>query len=918
MSRKTNAMTERKVGRTDPPHFMFQPLRPQVLDSIETTTGLADKLLSIVAPVGYGKTVLMSILFADLHRMGKQCLWLSLDDRDTEVEGIISELGASLNSSEFELHPTHALFRGNESVENSIDTLIELINRYPLPLTLFIDNLHCCPDDALGQLLDKLSFGTKPSVQLVLSSTRELPLDVSRASLEGLIRQVGHSELSFNRQEVISLLGSEVCNRITTEGIDEVARHTEGWPAAVRMAQIILNNTSQPLAALVTFSGADEGLAHLLNRQVLSGFPADVRDFLLCIAHLRAFCLDLCSFATGAKGANAHLTYLLHRNVFLVPLDRNRNWYRLHGLFREYLISEAERSLPAERRQEVLRRAALWCEKNGYWRESVDYALESGLAPIACQILEHTAPSFVRDQGDMLQYIKWIEALHEQGHQAGPEAEYWFVWALAFHRRHDYARRQSVSLEQRIQGLLKKRGDAPKKAALQRRIAILRTSIDSLSDRLQDAHGGAERWLAEASSGTDDSFNVAAANCIETGYFTGSFRFIQARQSLQAARDAAFQANSAYVDGWVSTYAALISIYEGDYAAAYPELVEALASARAALGDTTGISGTLALVGAKCAVEMGLDADARQLIKLSMQSSRTHGFLEAAGCGLDAAVLLWSGAKDDPISPSFLREVASCYPPRLSLMLSCYLVRRLIRLGRKKDAAVEGARIGLTTDAPGQPNLQPQTSTPAHLQELLDATRIDLLIAAGRLTQAESLIAEEARKAKAHGRMARLVELELTLAAIAVRSDRPELAVRHLTRAIRIAATRRIVRPFDDQAEIVAILVKDKKAASSGYAIPEEYRFFSEICQRLPINDTTVQDKRLSLHGEPRMFSNLTPRELELLGLVDAGLSNQQLADRINVSLTTIKFHLQNLYRKLDVSSRSAALARARALSLLS
>ncbi len=503
------------------------------------------------------------------------------------------------------------------------------------------------------------------------------------------------------------------------------------------------------------------------------------------------------------------------------------------------------------------------------------------------------------------------------GHHAGPEAEYWFAWALAFHRRYEYSRQQSVELEQRIQGQLNKRGDAGKRAALQRRIAILRTSIDSLTDRLEDAHRGAGEWLADSGKEVDDAFNVAAAHCIESCYFTNQFRFVQARRSLQAARESAFQANSAYVDAWVAAYASLISVFEGDYATAYPELVSALATARASLGDTSGIAGTLALIGAKCAIQMGLDAEAWQLIQIGIQSSRNHGFLEAACCGVEAALLIWKGGRDEALAPSVLRDAAACYPPRLALMLSCHLIRRLIGLGRKEEAIAEGIRVGLVTDSSGQPNPVPPTSSIAHLQELLDLARIDLLIATGRLAQAEAALIDETHKAKASGRMATLVELELAWVALAVRSDRPHMAVRHMTRAISIAAPRRIVRPFEDHAEIVVALLRDKKVTSACFVLQEEQRFLGEICQRLPVDVSSVQDDLRLLQGEPHLLSSLTRREIELLGLVDAGLSNQQLADRTHVSLTTIKWHLQNLYRKLGVSSRSSALARARAMSLL-
>lgn len=912
------AIADAKFGRTDPPMLMFQPLRTRSLERLDAGSGLAAKILCIVAPVGYGKTVLMSMLLADLRRAGKQCLWFALDEQDTAAENVIGALEAMLNGRETELHPTQVLFRGHEPVGNRVEALLDLVERYPLPITLFIDNLNCCTDAALHRLLDGLAFRTRATVQLVLSSTRDIPLDISRAQLAGMIRLIGPADLGFDVGEVSNLLGPALCARIGQPGVETVARQTEGWPAAVRMAQIILSNAEQPHLALKAFSGSDEALAHLLNRKVLSGFPDEVREFLFCVAQLRTFSLELCSHAVGSDRAAEHLAYLLDRNVFLIPLDRNRSWYRLHGLFRDHLLHEAERFLSARRRREVLVRAARWCEKNGQWRESVDYALASGSTATACQILEHKAPVFVRDRGDLMQYIKWIETLHDQGHLAGPEAEYWFAWALAFHRRYDYARQQCASLAARVQRQQKKT-ESGKASALQRRIAILRTSIDSLSDRLQDAHRSAAQWLAGVDAGTDDPFNVAVANCMESCFYAGSFRFVEARRAIEAAREAAFQANSAHVDGWVSTYAALIAIYEGNYAAAYPELVAALAATRAALGDDTGICGTMAMVAAKCAAEMGLSEETWQLLDFGIRTSRTHGFLEATACGLEAAVLIWSGDKDDHVSIPLLNEIAGSYPPRLSLMLSCYLVRRLVVLGRVDEASELAERIGLTTGGAEPRNREPLAKKIAYLETLIENARIDLLIASGRFKQAELLIAEETRRARATHRASRLVGLALASAQIAARSGQQTLALRHITRAVSIAATRCIVRPFNEHAETLASVVADTKVGEWGFATKEERRFFVDRCRQLTFADPSLYDKLLSLHQEaPHLADHLTARELELIGHIDTGFSNQQIADRINVSLHTVKWHLQNMYAKLGVTNRSAALAKARVLNLLS
>ncbi len=905
---------ERSTSGSTPPRFLFQPVRTRIQAQIENEQGLTYKVLSIVAPVGYGKTVLMSALFYSLRSLGELCFWIALDDRDTSVERVLHLLELQAREPAAELHPTQALFRGDEPIEARVDALLDATTRIPRPFVVFIDNLDCCTDEALGALLDSLVFRSSAEVHFVFSSTEEIPLNIARAKLEGLIRQLGYSDLSLDAREMAELLGPELTAQIGSDGIQAVTRRTEGWPAAARMAQIVLTASDDPRATLARFSGSDEDIADLLNRQVLSGFTPDMREFLLGIAQLRTFSVDLCRQATGNEAADRHISLLLRRNMFVIPLDRNRTWYRLHGLFREFLLNEADKSLTAAQRCEVLARAAEWSERNGYWRDAIDYALSADAAETASRILDHTATTFVRDRGDVLQYIEWIEALHAKGCKPGWEAEYWYIWALAFHRRYEYGRQQCERFSERIRTDIAAGGNPQQLGELQRRIDIVRICIDIFTDRLTDARSNAEHWLAGAHA--DEPFNVAAASGSESIAYSAAYLFPEARRLAQIAKTAAFQAGSAYANGWAAAFGALPAVYEGDYASAYLVLKKDLATAREALGDGSGICGTIALVGAKAATEMGLDDEAHELLSFGLRTSRTHGFVDATACGLEAAVLLWSGADDTRISIPLLREVANSYPPRLSLMLSCYLIRRLLVLGRADAAGEEADRIGIGT---GITPLPEQMQGIAHQDALLESTRIDLLIAGGRLKQAELIITEETRKAKAASCAARLTALALSLATIAVRSSQQAQAVRHITRAVSLAATRGIVRPFADQAETLAAVVADTKVSAWGFATKEERLFFVERCRMLKFSDQSLYDRLATLNEEePQLLAQLTARELELLGYIDAGLSNQQIADRIDVSVTTVKWHLQNMFAKLGVINRSAALARARVLGLLS
>jgi LuxR family maltose regulon positive regulatory protein len=516
-----------------------------------------------------------------------------------------------------------------------------------------------------------------------------------------------------------------------------------------------------------------------------------------------------------------------------------------------------------------------------------------------------------------MQYIHWVESLHELGHLAGPEAEYWFIWALAFHRRYDYARRQSAALVAQVEKKSTSLNDDVRNSLL-RKIAILRASIDSLSDHLQEAHIGASTWLLHAASTNDDPFNHAAANCIECGYYSRLFKFVDARNALNRAHEAAFQLNSPYVDGWVASYAALIQIYEGNFSSAYSELIPALTSIRSMLGEDTGICGTMSMVAAKCAAEMGLTEEAWELFKTGSKTSRTHGFLESAACGLEAAVFLWNGGSMERISITQLREIANSYAPRLSLMLSCYLIKRMLVLGKYDDALKEAARIGLDAEDQFKYKHSSNETTIPQLHSLVTDTQIAMLLASGKLKLAEQLINVETRHAKMSHCALRLVELALASATINLRANEQNLAVRHVTQAIKISTSYGIIRPFLDHSTVLSAIVADTKISAWGFATSDEKKFFVERCKNLNFNNQSLLEKISSLHEEnPTLAAELTERETEILEYVDVGLSNQQIADHIDVSLTTVKWHLKNIYGKLNVKNRSAALAKARALYLL-
>jgi LuxR family maltose regulon positive regulatory protein len=529
-------------------------------------------------------------------------------------------------------------------------------------------------------------------------------------------------------------------------------------------------------------------------------------------------------------------------------------------------------------------------------------------------MLERVAPHFVRDRGDLRRYIRWLEQLREAHAEIGWEASFWFVWALVFHRRYETARRELERLSEQVEGRIAQTGSAGPTQELLRRLEIIRVTIATYTDQLREAHARGRAWLA--ARGADDPFDVATVACAVGIHHTAQFDFPAAQEMYRIAQAAIVQAESAYGREWVTVLSTMVMMQAGDFQHAHQVLSAAVARARSSLGDKAGMTGTLALVAAKCAVEIGQDAEARAWFDLGLARAQSHGVSDTALCGLDAALKLWASPLGGGIDLEQLREIAAGLSPRVSLMFTCLLVQRLLRLGRLSDALVEAVPLGLGGPSPRPPPAELMQTPMA--RSLYAHTAIELDIAAGRLRQAEQQITEESRLARAEGRWGHLTELALAEMSVSLCTQNPAPAARHLTRAVSYAAKRGYLRPFRDRAEVIAGLVNETKPSSWGFALDEERSFFSTICRHLPIANSQLMEQLERLDMQAALLETPTARELELLSLIEAGLSNQQLADRLSVSAATVKWHLYNLYAKLGVSSRSAALAKGRALGLLS
>jgi len=900
-------------AQSGPPRFEFDTVTTRAI-ALALQTEPFPKLVTVCAPPGYGKTVMLSRLHEEFVARGACCLWVSLDDRDTDLSSVLYRIRSAMDHAGIavtaETTGSSAPFPDRGALA---DGVLRLLASSRGSTILFIDNLGFCEDAALALLLERLVFNTGAGLRLVLASTREIPVDTVRAKLQVGALELRAPHLSFDRVSTASLLQQAGIAPASEHDLDRIIVHTEGWAAAVRLLQVLMAGQFDRSTAekapdidhvLQRFSGDHSDIARVLTRRVLVGFDPDLVQFMIEIALVREFSADLAAEMTGRAEARQWLNLLVARNVLIFPLDRNRRWFRFHTLLREFLLAEGQESVSAQRRQDVLNRAARWHVAQGDNVAAIAIALEAGSTALAQELLDRIAHVVVGDHGQMATLIQWVDRMLEAGVTPSLETHAWFVWALCDSLQYERARKalddfnRRVATDPSFQSI---------ESGAQLRLLFLRMLVNVWLDRLDTAFEQAEAWLAHGA--TADALTMASVTSIAGIAETDRGDLSAARLRMDQARAFIDRSDSAYGLAWVAILRACVEIGQARPDAADELLTEVRERVVRVIGADASVVVTLDFVHARALLDLGRIDAARERAVRGLERAMHHGIMGSLEQGLIACVAFWSDSEGDAVSGKLLDRVAHSYPSRGHLLLSASKVRRLIQLGRSSDALASAKLSGLDSDA-----FRSTGSTPMRERGDWMLAQVELQLARGACAYVLNQIEPLMKAARLQDRHRDRIELLLLAADAHQRLGQTRMAIRHLSMAIVLAAPGNVVHPFKVTQGLIGKLLSDASAKEFGLTRPSEWSFLERIRPPAPAPSPSAipaDNGGTATAGVP------TLREIQLLALLDQGLNNEQVADRLSLSVPTVKWHLHNVYVKLGVRSRSAALARARALNLI-
>jgi len=878
--------------------------------------GIGRGLTVVCTPAGFGKTTLLG----DWTRRSRgRAAWLSLDAGDNDPARFWRYVAAALERVRPGMDaPVVALLRGTQQppLEAMATAVINELMALPGEgeVVLVLDDYHLIDappvHDSVTFLLNRLP----PRLRLVLASRADPPLPLARLRARGQLAELRAEDLRFTLGETAAFLREATGLDLPTASVAALQDRTEGWAAGVQLAALSLRGHSDPAAFVATFAGSHRYVLDYLTEEVLAGQPEPVLHFLLETSVLDRLCGPLCDAVTGRTGGQALLEELERANLFVVPLDEERRWWRYHHLFADLLRARLVHKRPA-RVPELHRAAASWHEEHGFADDAVRHAMAAGETGWAARLVErHVEALLRRSEGATLG--RWLSGLPAASVRARPRlclaqaiaaitgGRLEAAEPLLADAERGFAASDEEPHEPSVGRAFSVLANVPASIAfLRAEVARLRGDAARAVDFDQQAlgHLGEDDWLLRSQV----SWNLAGAD-----WLCG--RLEQAELALAKVAAERRAAGEGYLAMRVCYDLGQVQLAQARLDAALRTYQRALETASAA-GQQLPFAGIAHVGLAEVLYERNELAAAHEHAIQGAALCRQLAYTQPLATGLAMlARIRWAlgdkaGALDAigqagrvTLSP----QVAALHNP-----VPAWRARLLLASGEVAAAARWASERGPgTSDEPNYPREG----------EYLALARV--LLAEHIPGRALGLLDPLHAEAAAQQRTGSVIEVA-ALRALALAADGDETAASaSLAGALALAAPEGYVRMFADEgAPMAHLLGKLAAAQRTGRVVfpgAVSSRYLDQLARAFQPADAarpalpTTRDA-----GGPA--EQLSDRELQVLRLLAAGKSNQQIAEELVVALATVKKHVGHILGKLAAANRTQAVARARALGLL-
>ena len=901
-----------------------QVSRPRLVERLDQ--GTEAKLTLVSAPAGFGKTTMLAEWLAAAPAGERPAAWVSLDQGDNDPSLFWAYFITALRTVHSDLGDgALSLLRSPQPppIEALLGTLLNEITTISHEhstdsghgFVLVLDDYHVIDAQPVHSGIAFLLDHLPPQMHLVIVGRADPPLPLSRLRGRGELTELRAADLRFTPDEAAAFLNEVMGLDLSAGDVAALEARTEGWIAGLQLAALSMQGREDIPGFIAAFSGDNRYIVDYLVEEVLQRQPERVRSFLLETSVLERLSGPLCDAVTGREDSRRVLEALERANLFVVPLDDRRHWYRYHHLFADVLRAHSMEEQP-DRGPTLHRRAAAWFEERGMAAEAIEQARAAGDHETVARLLAANLEEFQRI-GQYQSISSWSASLPEAMVRKRPRLA--LIHAAA-----------AVATDDNLR-------------AVRRLTSWAEDAIDAIEDEggfdpSHDVDGtvvGAEGL--EALKG-----ELLALKLIH------SARSLSPEEVAEMARQALelLPPTKQRVRGTLHVIEAGVQMELGDLKSALPTLERVLDEARRTQNPSL-LAGVLAQRG-QVYVAMGLLEEGRRSFEealLAGQNVSTEASLlmcilhtglaevlleraDLAGATHHAAKALEFAGKSPTRRPVLyarataaevflaagdpraavdqLEEVRAFAPsPRFSSFLSSVQLKIYCRTGDLEAAA------NVVRDR----ELSPKAAVDRDNEEEMTAYA-RYLVGRGDYSDAAQVLSNVLPIVETGGRVQHEIHALVLKALACELLGEKALALESLGRATMLGEPGRFNRTFTGEGPVITGLVEALADAVRRGRGPTEAGSPSYLAYLL--RETAVRPETASVKSAAADLAEpLTAREIEILRLIAAGMRNQEIADHLFISLSTVKRHIANAYGKLDVSHRTEAVARANELDLL-
>ncbi len=884
--------------------FSLPPLRsglvprPRLVERMETgllQNGIFERKLTLIsAPAGYGKTTLALDWINFLtprpslsgspkgvlrEGVGVRVAWFSLDEADNDPRRFITYLIAALKQVDKSIgQAATTMLKSPQSPpdELMLTALVNEIAAISQPFILILDDYHVIHTPPIHTQLAFLLDHQPANLHLVITTREDPLLPISRLRARGQILEIRQDDLRFTETETAEFLKSIMGLDLSPDEISALERRTEGWIAGLQLAALSMQGRDDLSGFIQAFTGSSRFILDYLVEEVFERQSPDVKDFLLKTSVLERLSGPLCDRVIEKSNCQKLLEALEQANLFIVPLDQSRGWYRYHRLFAELLRHRLRGSGLAE--NALHQRASLWFENNDFPLDAIEHSLAAQDWARAADLIVTNSTALLK-RGEVITVIRWFQKLPEEMLLSNPKLCFEYCWPLLLATKYDLAAPLLERVEQAAKDFPEFLGEV---FAAQAYLARGRGDHERMVERSQ-------RALKLLPKSSLNSRGIVALNLGLAYWHMGQ---------MQAAEDVLAEALEAG-EKTGNQYAALTAmIFQGRAFAVRGQLHRAAEYF-------------------ENAIQQGNDIPINALAYMDLATLHYEwNELDASDSSLQKAIALCQRSRND------------------EFLVGALMIQSRLRLAQDDLAGAEEA-----LDRAWE--LVRSGKIPTGTAERMDAAQVRLLLAKGEptgewaqnLTQKVDchpfyrflgvtkgrVLPEPPARAYLDGLGQAAQANEWIYGLIAVRTlqatlaELQEEAFGFLAEALQLAEGGGFIRTFVEAGEKLIPLLRE--AVQCGI-MPDYARRILDVMTGKA--ETTGAGVVLSVSkGMGSLVEPLSGREIEVLRLVTAGLSNREIASRLFISTGTAKTHIHNLCGKLSVRNRTEAAMKGKELGLV-